>query len=199
MIKKILLGLLILLILGFFIFINTGIDMPKDSDKVIDEVLKSELPELVNGKTDFAKSGDLDIWYEVIEPQDSVRGTILLVMGLASTAMLWTDDFYDPFVDAGYRVIRYDNRDVGLSTWVKEYDKNQPYTLEDMAKDGMAVLDDVGIDKAHIVGASMGGMIAQRMAISHSDRVSSLTSIMSSGYMNDPEIAPVSKHFEIGF
>lgn len=199
MIKKILLALLIIIPLGLLIFINTGAYVPPNTDEVVKDVLSSELPELVKGKTAYATSGDVQIWYETIEPKDSVAGTVLLVMGLASSAMLWTENFYRPLVEAGYRVIRYDNRDVGMSTWIKDYDDAHPYTLEDMALDGIAVLDDVGIKSAHVVGASMGGMIAQRMAISHADRVSSLTSIMSSGYMNDPDIAPVASHFGIGF
>tara|TARA_B100000497_G_C7654892_1_gene394155 strand:+ start:629 stop:1570 length:942 start_codon:yes stop_codon:yes gene_type:complete len=199
MTKKILLTLIIIIPIGLLAFINTGVEMPNDTEEAVTEVLSSELPKLVKGKTALAKSGDLEIWYETIEPKDSVSGTVLLVMGLASSAMLWTENFYKPFVDAGYRVIRYDNRDVGLSTWIKDYDSDNPYTLENMAQDGISVLDDAGVESAHIVGASMGGMIAQRMAISHSDRVSSLTSIMSSGYMNDPDITPVSKHFGIGF
>jgi pimeloyl-ACP methyl ester carboxylesterase len=109
--------------------------------------------------------------------------------------MLWSSNFYQPLVDAGYEVIRYDNRGVGASDWMANWDKNKPYTLEDMAKDGIAVLDAINISKAHIIGASMGGMIAQRMAISHQDRVATLTSIMSSGYMEDPEITPVSSEF----
>jgi len=112
---------------------------------------------------------------------------------LGASAIIWSNEFIQPLLEAGYQVIRYDNRDTGLSSWMTNWDESNPYTLEDMAKDGMAVLDDLGIQKAHVVGASMGGMIAQRMAISHADRVASLTSIMSSGYVMDPDIAPVSE------
>jgi len=198
MIKKILLALLIIIPAAALIWINTGVEMPSDTDDVVNEVLSNPLPELVKGKTAYARSGDIDIWYEIIEPKDSVKGTVLLVMGLGSTAMLWTEAFFQPMVEAGYRVIRYDNRDVGMSSWVSDYENN-PYTLEDMALDGIAVLDHAGVDSAHIVGASMGGMIVQRMAISHADRVKSMTSIMSSGYMMDPEVAPVDKSFERDF
>jgi pimeloyl-ACP methyl ester carboxylesterase len=178
------------------VFTNTGIDLPPQTDETVTAVLESnDLPNLITGETGFAHSGDIKIWYERMIPKDSVKGSILLVMGYSSTAMLWSSNFYQPLVDAGYEVIRYDNRGVGASDWMANWDKNKPYTLEDMAKDGIAVLDAINISKAHIIGASMGGMIAQRMAISHQDRVATLTSIMSSGYMEDPEITPVSSEF----
>lgn len=199
MLINILIGLVILIFIGFFYYINSGPKLPPETNKVIAEVLAADTPELVKGEIGIAKSGGLEIWYEHIKPQKTTKGTVLLVMGHSSTAMLWTAKFYQPLVDAGYHVIRYDNRDVGMSTWIKNWDKKNPYTLEDMAKDGIAVLDAIGVAKAHVIGASMGGMIAQRMAISHSDRVLSLTSIMSSGYMMDPDIVPVPKWFAQNF
>lgn len=188
-----------LLAIGFIIFLNTGFKLPHNADEVINEVLAEDLPEMVKGETGFAKSGELDIWYEKLVPDDTIKGSVLLVMGHSSTAMLWPLEFCYTLVDAGYQVIRYDNRDVGMSSWVEDWDRNNPYTLEDMAKDGIAILDTENIEKAHVIGASMGGMIAQRMGISHSDRVLSLTSIMSSGYMMDPEIAPVSTAITMDF
>lgn len=199
MFKKIIISLaaiIVLGIIGFCTYVNSGIELPRETSKIVAEVVASEnLPELITGETGIANSGDINIWYEIMNPEDSIRGTILLVMGHSSTALLWTAIFYQTFVDAGYRVIRYDNRDIGMSSWIENWDKNHPYTLEDMAEDGIAVLDAAKIDEAHIIGVSMGGMIAQRMAISHSKRVSSLTSIMSSGYMADPEIEPIPKTF----
>jgi pimeloyl-ACP methyl ester carboxylesterase len=107
--------------------------------------------------------------------------------------LVWPDFIIQPLRDAGYQVIRYDHRGVGMSDWIAHWDKDNPYTLEDMAADAVAVLDAVGVEKAHIVGVSMGGMIGQRMAISHADRVLSLTSISSSGYLEDPALAPKDK------
>src|SRR5207237_3188561 len=86
----------------------------------------------------------------------------------------WPADFCEKMVARGYRAIRMDNRDTGLSTWPTE-----AYTLADMANDAVAVLDAAGVARAHIAGVSMGGMIVQRMAIDHPDRVLSMTSIMS--------------------
>lgn len=202
MLKKILIGLGILLALitvAYFVFINTAPFLPDDADVVIEEVMKGELPNIEYGKGKIAKSGDIDIWYEVFNDVDSARGTILLVMGYSSTAITWTPNFFEKFVEAGYRVIRYDNRGLGRSDWIEDWTPETAYNLEDMAGDAIAILDDMEIEKAHIVGASMGGMIAQSIAINHADRVASLTSIMSSGYMNDPELTQVPTPFSLGF
>jgi pimeloyl-ACP methyl ester carboxylesterase len=104
---------------------------------------------------------------------------------------MFTDDFIGPLVEAGYYVIRFDNRDIGLSTWLNDtWHRKRPYTLEDMAKDSIGLLDYLSIEKAHIIGVSMGGMIAQRIAISHSERILCLVSIMSSGFILDPNTVP---------
>lgn len=116
---------------------------------------------------------------------------LLLVMGLATQMLAWHEEFCGRLVDAGYYVIRFDNRDIGLSTHF--HDAGMPnlqrlfsepattaaYRLEDMADDAFGLLDALGIDAADVVGASMGGMIAQTMAIRRPERVRSLTSIMS--------------------
>ncbi|HVA44686.1 MAG TPA: alpha/beta hydrolase [Acidimicrobiales bacterium] len=120
---------------------------------------------------------------------------MLLVMGLGAQMIAWDEDLCRLLADAGFFVIRYDNRDVGLSTKFEEAGvpdlaaaltaamSGQPvasaYTLGDMADDGIGLLATLGIERAHIVGASMGGMIVQAMAIRHPDQVLSLCSIMS--------------------
>jgi pimeloyl-ACP methyl ester carboxylesterase len=122
----------------------------------------------------------IDICYEETgSPEDP---TILLVNGFTSQLISWTVGFVDQLAERGFRVICFDNRDVGLTTKTEgrvPADGPPPYTLADMAADGIALLEALGIDRAHVVGASMGGMIVQRMAIDHPDRVRSLTSIMS--------------------
>jgi pimeloyl-ACP methyl ester carboxylesterase len=100
--------------------------------------------------------------------------TVLLVNGLGSQMTRWPEAFCEKLMARGYRAIRFDNRDVGLSSRPTER-----YALKDMANDGIAVLDAAGVRKAHIAGVSMGGMIVQRMAIDHPGRVLSMTSIMS--------------------
>ncbi|MFZ5720485.1 MAG: alpha/beta fold hydrolase [Pseudomonadota bacterium] len=119
-----------------------------------------------------ARNGAVEIEYETFG--DGQPETILLVNGLGSQMTRWPVEFCERLVARGYRVIRFDNRDTGLSSWPTE-----AYTLADMARDGIAVLDAAGVARAHIAGVSMGGMIVQRIAIDHPDRVLSMTSIMS--------------------
>jgi len=132
---------------------------------------------------------------------------ILLVMGLGAQLTLWPIELVEALVERGFRVIRYDNRDIGLSQkhdgaktpgmvrhiLMKRFGLNPktPYTLADMAADGAGLLDALGIDRAHIVGASMGGMIAQHIAFSHPNKVLSLTSIMST--TGNPKLPPAQK------
>ncbi|WP_296719281.1 alpha/beta fold hydrolase [Erythrobacter sp.] len=135
----------------------------------------------------------IEIFYE--DHGDPEREVILLVMGLGAQLTLWPDEFVEALVGEGFRVIRYDNRDIGLSQKMEGarapslpiqilrkkvgWPAKVPYTLKDMADDGIGVLDALGIESAHVVGASMGGMIAQLMAVHHGPRLRTLTSIMS--------------------
>ena len=151
--------------------------------------------------------GDLDICYQTFgDPSDPA---MLLVMGLGGPMTWWDPSFCQLLADRGFHVIRYDNRDTGRSSRVRarvsrtalarSYVRRSappPYTLLDMADDGLGVLDDLGHDTAHVVGISMGGMIAQSMALHRSARVRSLTSIMSTtgrrtvGWQ-DPRLLPL--------
>lgn len=121
-----------------------------------------------------AHNGQVEIEYETFG--DDGSEAILLVNGLGSQMTRWPEAFCEKLVARGYRAIRFDNRDTGKSTWLTAADR---YTLADMANDAVAVLDAAGVGKAHIAGMSMGGMIVQRMALDHPDRVLSMTSIMS--------------------
>lgn len=121
---------------------------------------------------------------------------VLLIMGLGMQLIAWPADFVQSLIDAGFRVVRHDNRDVGLSQGFDEAGTGNliwqgmrqriglpvrsVYTLQDMANDALGVLDALKIRRAHVIGASMGGMIAQRLAASAPARMSSLVSIMSS-------------------
>jgi pimeloyl-ACP methyl ester carboxylesterase len=122
----------------------------------------------------LAANGDVELWYETLGDPDDVP--LLLITGQGSQLLLWPDELCQGFVDRGFFVVRFDNRDVGLSTWLPE---GSSYTLSDMAGDAVAVLDAVGLDEVHVAGQSMGGMIAQTLAIEHRHRVRSLTSISS--------------------
>ena len=140
------------------------------------------------------RANNIELYYEDNGPIDAP--VILLVMGLGAQMIAWPDDFIHGLVGKGYRVIHYDNRDVGMSqrmegaqapnlVWTMLKARiglpvGVPYTLGDMAADGIGLLDSLGIKKAHVVGASMGGMIVQLMAANHAERTLSMTSIMSS-------------------
>ena len=121
-----------------------------------------------------AQNGQVELEYESFG--DEAAPTILLINGLGSQMTRWPADFCGKLAARGYRVIRMDNRDTGLSTWFKP---GESYSLSDMAADAVAVLDAAGVAKAHVAGVSMGGMITQALAINHPDRVLSITSIMS--------------------
>jgi pimeloyl-ACP methyl ester carboxylesterase len=135
-----------------------------------------------------AKVGPVDIVYETIgDPSDP---PLLLVMGLGMQLIHWDIELCERFAERGFHVIRFDNRDAGLSTKIRAPVPNVmalmagmpakvPYRLSDMATDTFGLLDHLGVERAHVVGASMGGMIAQQMAIEAPERVLSLASIMS--------------------
>ena len=120
-----------------------------------------------------ARNGDVEIYYE--EFGDPSAPTLLLVNGLGSQCLNYDVAWCQLFCEEGFHVVRYDNRDVGLSTKLDGTD----YALTDMANDAIAVLDAMGVDRAHVMGCSMGGMIVQRLALDHTDRLLSLTSVMS--------------------
>jgi pimeloyl-ACP methyl ester carboxylesterase len=138
----------------------------------------------------FADLGDVTLCYETFGDRDDPA--VLLIMGLGTQMIAWHEDFCRALAERGFFVIRYDNRDVGRSTrfdgvrppTIGEIIRRRPrelaYTLSDIADDAAGLLDHLGIESAHVVGASMGGMIAQLMAVRHPRRVRSLVSIMSS-------------------
>jgi pimeloyl-ACP methyl ester carboxylesterase len=149
-----------------------------------------------------AACNGIELEYEVVgNPADP---PLLLIMGLGGQLLAWDDDFVLGLARRGHFVIRYDNRDVGLSTrldatpalpvaeLLAKRAAGEPiagaYALDDMADDAAALLDHLGIDSAHVVGASMGGMIAQSLALRHPRRVRTLVSIMSS--TGNPEVPP---------
>lgn len=144
---------------------------------------------IADRKASRVGSEGIDIAYQRLGDPDAP--VVLLIMGIAAQSIHWPDSFCHALAGAGLQVIRFDNRDSGLSTHLKDTPApNLPavlagdlssvsYTLSDMAADTVGLLDVLGIGKAHIVGASMGGAIGQTVAIEHSDRVRSLTSMMS--------------------
>jgi pimeloyl-ACP methyl ester carboxylesterase len=151
-------------------------------------------------------SREVELCYQTFG--DPSHEPLLLVMGLAGPMIWWHSDFCELLASKGFYVIRYDNRDTGRSTKMKARVSrgqlvraflggraNAPYSMSDLAADGIGLLDHLGLDKAHVAGVSMGGMIAQTMAIEHRQRVASLTSIMSttgrrSVGWQDPKLLP---------
>lgn len=119
---------------------------------------------------------NIDIWYDTFG--NEADQAILLIMGNSAQGIMWPDDFCQTIASNNRYVIRFDNRDTGLSTCL-DFDE-APYNLFDLAKDALSLLDTLQIKKAHIVGLSMGGSIAQLLAITNADRIYSITSMMSS-------------------
>jgi pimeloyl-ACP methyl ester carboxylesterase len=145
------------------------------------------------------RANGIDIEYDVRGPQDA--RPLLLIMGLGTQMIHWPDGFIDLLIDRGHRVARFDNRDSGLSTNFDQspvdlaalltavftgQQPSAPYLLDDMADDTAGLLDALAWPSAHVVGASMGGMIAQALAIRHPERVRSLTSMMSTPEFVEP-------------
>jgi pimeloyl-ACP methyl ester carboxylesterase len=137
----------------------------------------------------YAQVGEVKLCYETFG--DRTNPPLLLIMGLSSQMVLWEDEFCEKLADRGFWVIRFDNRDCGRSTVLRDkpvptrmqlmirHPRAASYALEQLADDAAGLLDHLEAENAHIVGASMGGMIAQLLAIRHPERVRSLVSIMS--------------------
>ena len=151
------------------------------------------MPDSVESTSRTARANGIDLCHESFgDPADPV---ILLIMGLGTQMLGWDEMFCRQLAGRGFHVIRYDNRDIGKSQWFDHEEvpnpmlllakaaigvkPKVPYTLKDMAADAVGLLDALGIAKAHVVGASMGGMIGQEMAVDHPERMRSFTSIMS--------------------
>lgn len=134
------------------------------------------------------EANGMTIWYQ--DFGDRTNPTVLFVMG-AGAQGLWPPDLIQPIVDTGYHVVCFDNRDIGLSTWINDFATN-PYTLADMAADAVGLMDALKVKQAHVVGMSMGGMIAQLVAINYPDRVLTLTSWASTYWWMDPDVPAMS-------
>src|SRR5438067_1031398 len=148
----------------------------------------------------LAPANGIELCYDTFGDRDAAP--LMLIMGLAAQMIAWDEEFCARLASRGYWVIRFDNRDIGLSTKFTERGVPDvlamltgqggapaaPYTLRDMATDTIGLMDALGIAKAHVVGASMGGAIAQEMAIHHSGRLRTMTSIMSS--TGEPGLPP---------
>lgn len=184
--------LILIMVVMISIIALSGPKLPSDAGDVIASVRQSELPELLQGQTGHVHSGETRIWYESIPPTAPSKGTILLFMGISNDALGWPPSFLTSLVNSGYQVIRYDYRGTGLSDWDNDFEQN-PYSLADLALDAVAILDKENIDQAHIVGISMGGMVAQEFAIRHPHRTLTLNLMMSSGNIMDEELPSIAQ------
>ena len=158
----------------------------------------------------FAKNGDVNIAYRVVGDQNAEP--VVMIMGLSASHKIWHSELIKGIVNGGYRVVLLDNRDVGESTRIEKRGRlwlawqllkyriglrvKSPYSLKDMAKDSIAVLDELEIGEANIIGASMGGMIAQTVAYDFPERTRSLISIMSTTWA--PHLPPPGREQEQG-
>ena len=151
----------------------------------------------------FASANGLKLCYDTFG--DQTAPPLLLIMGLAAQMIAWDDEFCTMLAEHGYYVVRFDNRDIGLSSRIESAGvpdvgaafmaamqgkpiPSPPYLLTDMANDAVGLLDALGIETAHVVGASMGGAIAQTLAIHHPQRLRTVTSIMAT--TGEPSLPP---------
>ncbi|MCH2558651.1 MAG: alpha/beta hydrolase [Alcanivorax sp.] len=152
--------------------------------------------------TGTVHSNGIEVFYETRGPEDGIP--LIFVMGLSAQLVFWPEGLLDALANRGYRVIAFDNRDAGKSTRIRTPFKygplqamlrymvgarvHAPYTLDNLVADTFGLMDALGIERAHLVGASMGGMVVQLAAATDPDRVLSVTSIMSS--TNSPLLPP---------
>ncbi len=172
---------------------QTQVAQEKNEPSIVADLELTPLIEIRKQKTEYAKLGDIKLAY--VDVGNKSDETIVLIMGYGQQLSYWGDEFVTCLVNGGYRVVLFDNRDTGLST---KFDSvktpklfwqglrhrfglkvQAPYSLEDMAADALGLLDSLKIKRAHIAGASMGGLIAQIFASSYPERTLSMVSIMS--------------------
>ena len=159
--------------------------LPPGTERTIARIRARPVTGVVTGESGYAQSGGVRIWYESIPPVGAGKGVVLLNIALGVGSLFWPPAFLRALSAAGYRVIRYDQRGTGASSWMTGWSRKQPYSLIEMAGDAIAVLDELGVDRAHVLGLSLGGFIAQEVAIEYPERVRSLTLMSTSADPTD--------------
>lgn len=162
-----------------------GPRLPPGTDGTIARIRAGTVTGVVTGKSGYAQSGEVRIWYESIPPIAAERGALLLNSSLGVGSLFWPPAFLRALSAAGFRVVRYDHRGTGASSWMPGWRRKQPYSLIDMATDAVAVLDELCIDRIHVLGLSLGGFVAQEIAIAYPERVHSLTLMSTSADPTD--------------
>ncbi|MEZ4619139.1 MAG: alpha/beta hydrolase [Caldilineaceae bacterium] len=192
------------LLIGLISFISiialllySGPRLDDETLSIIDETLNEELPELIQGQTGFVLSNNVNIWYEFISPTTPTNGVVCLLMSNAADGLLWPPSLINRFTSAGFAVLRFDYRGTGQSDWMANWSKENAYSLNDMATDVTAIMDALDISRLHLFGFSLGGMIAQEIAINYPDRVLSLTLLMTTGDATDSTMNVLSMKYII--
>lgn len=162
-----------------------GPRLPPGIDTTIARIRAGPITGVVIGESGYAQSGEVRIWYESIPAGGEEKGVVLLNIALGASSLYWPPAFLRALSAAGYRVVRYDQRGTGASSRMPDWTRQHPYSLTDMAGDAIAVLDELRIDRAHVIGLSLGGFIAQETAIAYPERVQSLTLMSTSADPTD--------------
>lgn len=197
MLKKIsltCLGIFIAFAAFISIWATTTTPFSQYEQELIDHQIASDITEKQRGQAGYAQFGDMKLWYRIEQPSKtnkSIKGTVLLIHGIGASAMFWPDKIISGLLQQGYQVVISDHRGLGNSDW-----HSAEYDLNDLMQDNLAIMDTLNIESAHVLGLSLGGMIGQEMALQFPERVESLSSIMSSGFTEDPEY-PVAPWFKI--
>jgi len=148
------------------------------------EINSENIQDVISGETGFAENGKIKLWYEIRKTHLPKKADIIFVMGLEMDSLTWPNTLLDAFVDEGYNVIRFDNRCTGLSSFVRNTGDGK-FSLREMSQDIKKLMEHLNIEKAILVGASMGGMIVQQFAIDFPQHVFAVVSMMSSGNIYD--------------
>ncbi|GAB3544744.1 alpha/beta hydrolase [Arthrobacter tumbae] len=159
--------------------------LPPGTAETIDRIRAAPLTGVISGTAGYAQSGQVRIWYESIPAVNGEKGVVLLNTSLGVGSLFWPPAFLRTLAAEGYRVVRYDHRGTGSSSWMAGWTRKNPYSLIDMAEDAIAVLDELRIDRVHMIGLSLGGFVAQEVAIARPERVLSLTLMSTSADPTD--------------
>ncbi|WP_137844483.1 alpha/beta hydrolase [Microbacterium sp. 2FI] len=159
--------------------------LPPGTDATIARIRAGTVTGVVVGESGYAQSAGVRIWYESIPAVGVEKGVVLLNIALGASSLYWPPSFLRALSAAGYRLVRYDQRGTGASSRMPDWRRQHPYSLLDMAGDAIAVLDALHIDRAHVIGLSLGGFVAQEIAITHPERVQSLTLMSTSADPTD--------------
>ena len=179
-------GVLAIAALGLAVLLAwRGPRLPPCTDTTIARIRSGPVTGVITGESGYAQSTGVRIWYESIPPVAAEKGVVLLNIALGASSLYWPPAFLRALSVAGYRVVRYDQRGTGASSRMPDWNRRHPYSLIDMAGDAIAVLDELRIARAHVIGLSLGGFIAQEIAIGYPERVQSLTLMSTSADPTD--------------